>query len=77
MSGRTLAGRRVLVTGASGTFGRHLGAALSAAGARVVGLDLHARPDDDVPVLGCDLTDPDAVPAAVRAAVDRSAGSTC
>ncbi|WP_328416750.1 SDR family NAD(P)-dependent oxidoreductase [Micromonospora sp. NBC_00389] len=69
-----LTGRRVLVTGASGTFGRHLGAALNAAGARVVGLDLHARPDDDLPVLGCDLTDPAAVPPAVRAAVDRLGG---
>ncbi|SCF12397.1 Short-chain dehydrogenase [Micromonospora coriariae] len=69
-----LTGRRVLVTGASGTFGRHLGAALTAAGARVVGLDLHARTDDDLPVLGCDLTDPAAVPPAVRAAVDRLGG---
>ncbi|MEU1647138.1 SDR family NAD(P)-dependent oxidoreductase [Micromonospora zamorensis] len=74
MSRRTLTGRRVLVTGASGTFGRHLGAALTAAGARVVGLDLHARPDDDLPVLGCDLTDPDAVAPAVGAAVDQLGG---
>ncbi|MEU7590536.1 SDR family NAD(P)-dependent oxidoreductase [Micromonospora sp. NPDC049230] len=77
MKGRVangLAGRRVLLTGASGTFGRHLGAAFTAAGAQVVGLDLHARPDADLPVLGCDLTDPDAVPAAVRAAADRLGG---
>ncbi|GGO29374.1 SDR family NAD(P)-dependent oxidoreductase [Micromonospora parathelypteridis] len=77
MSGRPargLSGRRVLVTGASGTFGRHLGAALNAAGAQVVGLDLHARPDDAVPVLGCDLTEPAAVPTAVQAAVDRLGG---
>ncbi|MEV4543491.1 SDR family NAD(P)-dependent oxidoreductase [Micromonospora echinaurantiaca] len=69
-----LAGRRVLVTGADGTFGRHLGAVLTAAGARVVGLDLHGSPDGDVPVLRCDLTDPAAVPPAVRAAVDRLGG---
>ncbi|MFI5489663.1 SDR family NAD(P)-dependent oxidoreductase [Micromonospora echinaurantiaca] len=69
-----LAGRRVLVTGADGTFGRHLGAALTAAGARVVGLDLHGSPEADVPVLRCDLTDPAAVPPAVRAAVDRLGG---
>ncbi|MEH1168451.1 SDR family oxidoreductase [Micromonospora sp. CPCC 205539] len=69
-----LTGRRVLVTGASGTFGRHLGAALLAAGAQVVGLDLHARPDGDLPVLGCDLTDPAAVPPTVQAAVDRLGG---
>ncbi|MFG2049709.1 SDR family NAD(P)-dependent oxidoreductase [Micromonospora sp. NPDC048935] len=77
MKGRVasgLAGRRVLVTGASGTFGRHLGAAFTAAGAQVVGLDLHARPDADLPVLGCDLTDAAAVPAAVRAATDRLGG---
>ncbi|MFG2164794.1 SDR family NAD(P)-dependent oxidoreductase [Micromonospora chersina] len=72
MSG--LAGRRVLVTGASGTFGRHLCAALTGAGAHVVGLDLHPDEDGAVPVLGCDLTDPAAVPAAVAAAVDRLGG---
>ncbi|MGC4807847.1 SDR family NAD(P)-dependent oxidoreductase [Micromonospora sp. DT233] len=69
-----LTGRRVLVTGARGTFGRHLGAALSAAGAHVVGLDLHPDPAAAVPVLGVDLTDPAAAPAAVRAAVDRLGG---
>ncbi|MGW1453226.1 NAD-dependent epimerase/dehydratase family protein [Micromonospora sp. NPDC002411] len=47
MTHRSLAGRRVLVTGASGTFGRHLGTALTAAGARVVGLDLHPQPDGE------------------------------
>ncbi|MGC4857262.1 SDR family NAD(P)-dependent oxidoreductase [Micromonospora sp. DT4] len=70
----SLTGRRVLVTGASGTFGRHLGVALRAGGARVVGLDLRARNEDHLPVLGCDLTDPAAVPAAVREAVARLGG---
>ncbi|MER7892702.1 SDR family NAD(P)-dependent oxidoreductase [Micromonospora sp. NPDC094482] len=69
-----LAGRRVLITGATGTFGRHLCAAFSAAGARVVGLDLHPTPDSDITVLRCDLTDPGAVPPAVRDAVDRLGG---
>jgi NAD(P)-dependent dehydrogenase (short-subunit alcohol dehydrogenase family) len=69
-----LAGRRVLVTGARGTFGRQLCAALSAAGARVVGLDLHPDEDGATPVLACDLTDPAAAPAAVAAAVDRLGG---
>jgi NAD(P)-dependent dehydrogenase (short-subunit alcohol dehydrogenase family) len=69
-----LTGRRVLLTGARGTFGRHLGAALTAGGARVVGLDLHAHDDPDVPVLAADLTDPAAVPDAVAAAVDRLGG---
>lgn len=81
MSG--LAGRRVLVTGASGTFGRHLCAAFTAAGARVVGIDRqpgtvavdHDPPDGGgVPVLGCDLTDPAAVAPTVAAAVDRLGG---
>ncbi|MFG1760510.1 SDR family NAD(P)-dependent oxidoreductase [Micromonospora echinofusca] len=69
-----LPGRRVLVTGASGTFGRHLCAALTAAGARVVGVDRRAGTVDGVPVLGCDLTDPAAVAPTVAAAVDRLGG---
>ncbi|MFC8849582.1 MULTISPECIES: SDR family NAD(P)-dependent oxidoreductase [unclassified Micromonospora] len=69
-----LTGRRTLVTGAAGTFGRHLCAALRAAGARVVGLDLHAHDDPDTPVFGVDLTDPHATAAAVAAAVDRLGG---
>ncbi|MGC4790380.1 SDR family NAD(P)-dependent oxidoreductase [Micromonospora sp. DT178] len=66
--------RRVLVTGASGTFGRHLCAAFTAAGARVVGIDRRPGTVGGVPVLGCDLTDPAAVPATVAAAVDRLGG---
>ncbi|MGC4892858.1 SDR family NAD(P)-dependent oxidoreductase [Micromonospora sp. DT31] len=69
-----LTGKRVLVTGARGTFGRHLGAALTAAGAQVAGLDLHADPDAAVPVYGVDLTDAAATPPAVAAAVDRLGG---
>ncbi|MEU8022825.1 SDR family NAD(P)-dependent oxidoreductase [Micromonospora haikouensis] len=69
-----LTGRRALVTGARGTFGRHLCAALHAAGARVVGLDLHAHDDPAAPVLGVDLTDPAATATAVTAAVDRLGG---
>ncbi|WBB76551.1 SDR family NAD(P)-dependent oxidoreductase [Micromonospora sp. WMMD1128] len=69
-----LAGRRALVTGARGTFGRRLGDALTAAGAHVVGLDLHADTDATPPVLGVDLTDPAATAPAVAAAVDRLGG---
>ncbi|MEV0726703.1 SDR family NAD(P)-dependent oxidoreductase [Micromonospora purpureochromogenes] len=72
MSG--LAGRRAVVTGAHGTFGRQLCAALHAAGARVVGVDRYPGVAAGVPVLGCDLTDPAAVPPAVRAVVDRLGG---
>ena len=42
-----LAGRRILVTGAAGTFGRAMSARFTAQGAHVVGLDI-ARPDDSV-----------------------------
>ncbi|MER7417038.1 SDR family oxidoreductase [Micromonospora peucetia] len=66
--------RRVLVTGASGTFGRQLCAAFTAAGARVVGVDRQPGSIDGVPVLGCDLTDPATVPPVVAAAVDRLGG---
>ncbi|MEU4717802.1 SDR family NAD(P)-dependent oxidoreductase [Micromonospora purpureochromogenes] len=61
-------------TGAHGTFGRQLCAALHAAGARVVGVDRYPGVAAGVPVLGCDLTDPAAVPPAVRAAADRLGG---
>ncbi|MFB4309063.1 SDR family NAD(P)-dependent oxidoreductase [Actinomadura sp. GTD37] len=72
--GRDPRGMRVVVTGASGTFGRAIGARLSGLGARVVGLDVAPRPDDPVDVLPCDLTDDDAVPAAAAAAIERLGG---
>src|SRR5690606_26920638 len=64
-------GMRVLVTGASGTFGRAICARLSGLGARVVGLDAAPRPGDPVEVIACDVTDDAAVPAAVEAAIGR------
>lgn len=74
MSRRDATGLRVLVTGASGTFGRALCAAFAAQGARVVGLDLAPREDDPVEVLACDVTDDDAVPRVVAEAVERLGG---
>lgn len=74
MSQRDPRGLRVLVTGASGTFGRALAAELSARGAHVVGLDVAPRDDDPVEVLACDLTDDAAVPAAVAVALERLGG---
>ncbi|NUR48557.1 MAG: SDR family oxidoreductase [Hamadaea sp.] len=65
----TLSGRRVIVTGAAGTFGRLLCARFTADGARVVGLDLHSGTVDGVQIHGCDLTDHDAAAAAVDRAV--------
>ncbi|WP_211258801.1 SDR family NAD(P)-dependent oxidoreductase [Spirillospora albida] len=65
---------RVIVTGASGTFGRALCERLSGLGARVVGLDVAPRADDPVEVIACDITDDAAVPAAVAEAVSRLGG---
>ncbi len=71
---RDARGLRVLVTGASGTFGRAIGARLHGLGARVVGLDVAPRPDDPVEVIACDLTDDARVPEAVAAAIARLGG---
>jgi NAD(P)-dependent dehydrogenase (short-subunit alcohol dehydrogenase family) len=67
-------GMRVLVTGASGTFGRAICARLDALGARVVGLDLAPRVNDPVEVLPCDITDDHAVRAAVAEAISLLGG---
>ncbi|GAB2874546.1 SDR family NAD(P)-dependent oxidoreductase [Nocardioides pacificus] len=74
MSRRDATGLRVLVTGASGTFGRAISAELTALGATVVGLDVAPRADDPVPVLACDLTDDDAVPVAVAEVIAQLGG---
>jgi NAD(P)-dependent dehydrogenase (short-subunit alcohol dehydrogenase family) len=65
--------RRALVTGASGAFGTALRGELRSRGWRVAGLDLKPDPDD-AEVLACDVTDDDAVPPAVDAAVERLGG---
>ncbi|MFF6787734.1 NAD(P)-dependent dehydrogenase (short-subunit alcohol dehydrogenase family) [Streptomyces filamentosus] len=67
-------GRRVLVTGASGTLGRALGERLVRAGADVVGLDLRPSGDEPFPVLGCDVTDDASVAAAVAEALELLGG---
>ncbi|WP_030755714.1 SDR family oxidoreductase [Streptomyces griseus] len=67
-------GRRVLVTGASGTLGRALGERLTRAGADVVGLDLRPSGDEPFPVLGCDVTDDASVAAAVAEALELLGG---
>ena len=67
-------GMRVLVTGASGTFGRAIAAALTERGATVVGLDVAPRPDDTVTVVACDITDDASVTAGVAAALDQLGG---
>ncbi|MCB0900343.1 MAG: SDR family NAD(P)-dependent oxidoreductase, partial [Actinobacteria bacterium] len=54
-------GKRVLITGASGTFGAAIAEAFVARGAEVVGLDLHPQPADSIEVIACDITDNDSV----------------
>jgi NAD(P)-dependent dehydrogenase (short-subunit alcohol dehydrogenase family) len=71
---KTLSGRRVIVTGAAGTFGRLLCDRFSAEGARVIGLDLHSGAVNGVPVKGCDLTDHEAAAEAVADAVAQLGG---
>ncbi|WP_440071686.1 SDR family NAD(P)-dependent oxidoreductase [Streptosporangium sp. OZ121] len=68
---RALAGRRILVTGAAGTFGRAMSARFTAQGAHVVGLDIvdTARPGDSgIPIIACDITSQESVDAAVAEA---------
>ena len=65
---------RVIVTGASGAFGRGITAALTERGASVVGLDLKADPEAAVPVLECDVTDTESCSRAVDAAIETLGG---
>jgi hypothetical protein len=67
----TLDGRRVLLTGVEGGIGRAARSALEAQGANVVGLDLRA---DQPGTIAVDVTNPDALDAAVRKAVERLGG---
>ncbi len=67
-------GQRVLVTGASGTFGRAIAAALTQRGSRVVGLDLSPRDDDVIEVLACDITDDASTAEGVARAIHRLGG---
>lgn len=63
---------RVLVTGASGAFGRVTSETLRARGAAVAGLDL--REDPDAGVFACDITSYEAAAAGVAAAVKELGG---
>jgi NAD(P)-dependent dehydrogenase (short-subunit alcohol dehydrogenase family) len=74
VSNRDATGLRVLVTGASGTFGQAISARLAELGAQVVGLDVSASPDPRITVLPCDLTDDASVAAAVAEALQRLGG---
>jgi NAD(P)-dependent dehydrogenase (short-subunit alcohol dehydrogenase family) len=65
--------RRALVTGASGAFGTAVRSELRGRGWQVAGLDLKP-PEGDDDVLACDVTDDEAVPRAVAAAIQRLGG---
>ncbi|MGB8652263.1 MAG: SDR family NAD(P)-dependent oxidoreductase [Mycobacteriales bacterium] len=71
---RTANGLRVLVTGASGTFGQAICLRFAGLGAQVIGLDVSPSPDERVTVLPCDLTDDAAVADAVATALERLGG---
>jgi 3-hydroxybutyrate dehydrogenase len=64
-----LEGRAALVTGASSGIGRAISEGLRAAGAQVMGVDLHDDPDGG-PSFAADLTTREGNRAAVQAAVD-------
>jgi NAD(P)-dependent dehydrogenase (short-subunit alcohol dehydrogenase family) len=82
MSGLPLSGRRALVTGAGSGIGAACAQVLSEQGAAVAALDVRAGAADEVAAtlrgdalgLECDVTDEDAVAAAVRSAVDALGG---
>jgi NAD(P)-dependent dehydrogenase (short-subunit alcohol dehydrogenase family) len=69
-----MSGPRVVITGAASGIGAATASALRARGAQVVGLDLRASEDGDVPVLACDVRSQDAVDTAVAAAIERLGG---
>ena len=63
---------RVLITGAASGIGQAAAAKLREQGARVVGIDLKDDPERDI--VGCDVTDADAVARAVPEAIERLGG---
>jgi UDP-glucose 4-epimerase len=65
-----LDGRRILVTGGSGFIGRHVVAALRAAGAHVRVVDLQPHPDPDIELVKGDIADPEVLEAALAGGFD-------
>lgn len=71
---RDPAGLRVLLTGASGTFGRAIGGRLAESGARVAGLDVAPGAQASFEIRACDVTDAESVPGSVASAIERLGG---
>ncbi len=69
----SLAGKRVLVTGAAGGIGHAIAEAFIGAGAQVVGLDVHDT-DVNFALLACDVSAEDQVRGAVAAASRQMGG---
>jgi UDP-glucose 4-epimerase len=70
MSDSDLNGRRILVTGGSGFIGRHVVAAMAAAGAQVRVIDLQPHPDPAVDIVIGDIADPSALSSAFAGGMD-------
>lgn len=66
--------KKILITGASGVFGRAISQHFLEREAHVVGLDLMPREDDPVHVIACDITNDESVEAGVREALVRLGG---
>ncbi len=69
-----LSGKRALVTGAASGIGRAVAAALKAAGADVIGIDLAAPADAPCPIVIADIADENAATSGVDQAASRLGG---
>ena len=70
MTGSTVAGRRVLVTGGSGFIGRHVVSELASDGAQVRVVDLQPHPDPAVDIVIGDIADRAVVERALEGGFD-------
>jgi UDP-glucose 4-epimerase len=69
-AGRSLAGRRILVTGGSGFIGRRVVSKLAADGAEIRVVDLQPHPDSSVDVVIGDIADPEVLAQAFDGGFD-------
>ena len=71
----TIKHSQVIITGAASGIGRATARQLAAAGARVIGIDLQATVDQQVPIVQADLADEAQIIAAVAEAAERLGGA--